>query len=75
MKKIIKFGAVWCAGCTSLDSLAIDGLKFAESIDVDSNPEYLKKYDIKKLPTVIILENDIEVERIIGKTDIVTYFS
>ena len=73
--KIIKFGAKWCKGCTELDLLNLKNLEEVEKIDVDSDFESVKKYNINKLPTILVFENEIETERLIGKEDIVKRFS
>lgn len=73
--KIIKFGAKWCKGCTDLDLLNLENLKDVEKVDIDSDFEAVKKYKIQKLPTVLVLNDEVEVERIIGKEAIVERFS
>ena len=39
-----------------------------EFIDIDKASELVKKYNISSVPTTIIEENGIEVDRIIGTT-------
>ena len=67
----LKFGASWCAPCKTLEPL----LKKIEdefpnvgfhSINVDEDPAMAKKYQIRNLPTVILLRDGQEVNRIQG---------
>ena len=37
-----------------------------EEIDVDTEPDFTKQYRIRGVPTVVLLENDIEVKRFVG---------
>lgn len=53
--KIKKFEATWCSACKDLDKI-IEGLEVSK-IDVDKNPNVIKELGIKKLPTIIV-END-----------------
>lgn len=73
--KILKFGAKWCKACTALSDLDLKDLRGAESIDVDSNAEAVKKWQITKLPTVLIVDGDSVIEKIVGKEEIEERFS
>lgn len=74
MNKILKIGAKWCKGCKDLTNAEKPYLKDAISYDVDIDKEVLKEYKISKLPTVIVIENDVEVARLIGMTEVEEYF-
>lgn len=63
--KIKKFEATWCSACKKVDELIkdLDVIK----IDADKNPTAIKEFDIKKLPTIIVEnENGEEVFRHVG---------
>jgi thiol-disulfide isomerase/thioredoxin len=73
MTKIIKFGATWCKNCYYLDiylnELNIDNVEY---IDYD-NEEYnniIETYMITKLPTLVIMTNDDNIEKFEGFSDI-----
>ncbi len=55
--KILKFSASWCHPCKVLSDRLKDFNKVPlEEIDVDSNPELVKKYTIKNVPTLIFVD-------------------
>lgn len=61
--KILKFGAVWCKECLVMRprwakiEAEITEL-VSEYFDADENPDVLKKYDVKDIPTFIFLDKD-----------------
>ena len=71
MLEVKKFGAVWCGPCKALAPVLnelksqFDNVSFVE-YDVDNEFEEATKYSIRSVPTVIVLEDGIEVERIVG---------
>lgn len=66
MKKIIKFEKKDCAPCNMVsDYLDRKGVDY-EKINAFDQPEVAAKFRVRSLPTVIILEKDEEVGRIIG---------
>jgi thioredoxin 1 len=73
---VYKFGAGWCNPCkmVKLDGLSQEfpNIEF-KTIDVDDFPDLAKQYKIKSLPTIIVLFNDTEVDRIVGveKIDVI----
>lgn len=66
MKKLLKFSATWCGPCKmlsgSLSHANLDGVELVE-IDIDDNMEMAAKYNIRGVPTMILLENDAEIQR------------
>jgi len=62
MKTVLKFYANWCAPCKNMER---DFLEFKQenphveikSIDVDILPAVARKYGVRKIPTIIFLEN------------------
>jgi thiol-disulfide isomerase/thioredoxin len=69
--KLVKFSADWCGPCKLL-SATIDGIKdtipyVVEDIDADSNLELVKKYNVRNIPTLLLLDDDgNEVKRKLG---------
>jgi thioredoxin 1 len=68
----IKFSAEWCAPCKMLDANLI---KIKEefptvnfySVDVDADSDNLvKKYGITSVPTIVLLKNGLEINKIVG---------
>ena len=68
--KILKFYATWCGPCKSL-SAVIESIKdeipyVIEEIDSDENMDMARKYNIRSLPTMVIVDGDTEVKRQMG---------
>jgi thioredoxin 1 len=70
MRKILRFTASWCQPCKTLvqqletitTSLPI------EVVDIDVHSDVAMEYGIRSVPTLVILEENVEVKRITGVT-------
>lgn len=70
--KLIKFGAKWCGPCKAMVPIVENvlnknsSLEF-EDIDIEDNINLTDSYNIKSVPTFVIVDNDdIEVARTSG---------
>lgn len=65
MKKVYKFSATWCPPCKQLSKNLenIDSPIQIEEIDIDENKELPRKFNIRGIPTMVIVENDVEIKR------------
>jgi thiol-disulfide isomerase/thioredoxin len=59
--KLLKFGAIWCKECLVMrpmwDEIAAVIPEFdSEYYEADDNPDLLKKYNVKDIPTFIFLD-------------------
>lgn len=67
----LKFGAVWCKPCEALEPKLkkMEG-EFPDvsfySVNVDEHPSLAKEYQIRSVPTVILLKDGREITRIVG---------
>lgn len=76
--KILDFGAEWCGPCSKLvnivNQLALDFPEyFFEQVDVDQDSELVKKYQVKKVPTLVICKNEKEIGRVVGLQPLKVY--
>jgi thioredoxin 1 len=69
MKEFLYFSATWCGPCLQLgpimNELQRDGYK-VRKIDVDSDPNTPSQYNVRNIPTVVLLKNGREVARQVG---------
>ena len=69
MKEVLKFSASWCGPCKMLTK-TIEGISDLpipiKEIDIDENLDMSAKYSIRGVPTLVMLENGVEVKRKTG---------
>jgi thioredoxin 1 len=70
MKQLLYFTAGWCPSCQNMTPI-VDQLKRTNSIpiqkiDIDYDGTFVPKYNVKSVPTVIVLENGEEIKRYVG---------
>ena len=69
MKTMKYFSAVWCGPCKAfkpiMNEIAGEGYS-VEFIDIDQEQNKATKYGVRSVPTVVIEENGIEVDRFVG---------
>ncbi len=70
MSHVLYFTAEWCNPCQRTrpiaEELSREGLIDFIFIDVDSEIELLRKFEIKSVPTYILLQDGEEVKRSVG---------
>ena len=70
MKKVFYFTADWCNPCQRTkpiaEELKRDGIIDFQFIDADSEMELVKRFEIKSIPTYILIESGKEVKRMNG---------
>lgn len=68
--KLIRISSMWCTSCivTKKDWDEIKEKYDYEEYDYDMDEELIKKYNVGNiLPVIIVLDNDTEINRIIGE--------
>lgn len=68
MKKILRFSAEWCQPCKALaKNLEIASLTVpVEYVNIDEQYDLATKYQIRGVPTLVLLEDEVEVKRVSG---------
>ena len=57
--KLLKFYAEWCKPCTTLSKILEDFTSVpVENINIDSNQEFVTRYTIRNIPTLILVDNE-----------------
>jgi len=68
MRKVLKFSASWCGPCKML-SKTIEDLKTEvpiEDIDIDEQSELAVQYGIRGVPTLVMVDENVEIKRSVG---------
>jgi thioredoxin 1 len=68
MKQILYFTASWCQPCKMLSPTmeSLRGQINYNKIDVDSGSDLIVKYKIRSVPTLVLVENGVEITRMSG---------
>lgn len=57
--KLLKFYAEWCKPCITLSKILEDFTSVpVENINIDSNQEFVTRYAIRNIPTLILVDNE-----------------
>lgn len=68
MKRVIRFTASWCQPCKVL-AKNLESLNTSvpiEVYDIDEKPEYATEFGIRGVPTLVMLDGNFEVKRMVG---------
>ena len=68
MKRILRFTASWCGPCKSL-AMNLENANLGlpiEVVDIDIHSDVAQEYGIRSVPTLVMLDENIEVKRIVG---------
>ena len=68
MKRVLRFTASWCGPCKALAmNLENSNLTMPiEVVDIDIHPDVAAEYGIRGVPTLVMLNENIEVKRLVG---------
>jgi thioredoxin 1 len=76
MKKIVMFSAAWCSPCKQAKPVfqqlkeTIKDVEF-EIVDIDEQHEMAQDFDIRGVPTFMLIEDNEEVKRLVGAQNVV----
>ena len=68
MKRILRFTASWCGPCKSF-AMNLENANLTlpiEVVDIDIHPEIAQEYGIRGVPTLVMMNENIEVKRLVG---------
>ena len=68
MRKVLRFTASWCQPCKML-AKTLEGITTdypIEVIDIDENQDLAIQYGVRGVPTLVMLQNDVETKRTVG---------
>jgi len=69
MKTAKYFTATWCGPCKAfkpvMNEVASEGYS-VQILDIDQNKALTQQYNVRSVPTTIIEENGVEVDRFVG---------
>ena len=68
MKQYLYFSAPWCRPCRMLGPVMqkVNNTIPVQKINVDEQSEIAIQYNVRNIPTVVLLENGQEVKRLVG---------
>ena len=68
MKQILYFSAPWCGPCKAFKPVmeSLQSEMSIQFIDVDSSPQTSQQYNVRSVPTVVVVQNGMEIGRAVG---------
>jgi thioredoxin-like negative regulator of GroEL len=68
MKQVLYFSSTYCGPCRTFKPI-MESLQTEMSItfiNTDSSPQTAQQYNVRSVPTTIVLENGVEKRRLVG---------
>ena len=81
MKKLLYFSGTWCKPCKSFKPIMSQARQagvVVEDVDVDQAQHIALKYNVRSIPTVILLNGEQEVNRFVGTrslTEVINFWN
>ena len=77
MLEYLYFTAKWCAPCQQLAPIMAQVSNSVKviKIDIDENPQIASQWNVRGVPTVILTDGGVEVNRHVGVKPLGTYLA
>ncbi len=77
MKQYLYFSAPWCGPCRMLGPIMseVSNTIPVQKVNIDEDSATAQQYNVRSIPTVVLLENGQEVKRMIGVKQKAEYLS
>lgn len=77
MLEYLYFSAKWCAPCRQLAPIMeqVSNSVKVIKIDIDENPQIASQWNVRGVPTVILTDGGVEVNRHVGVKSLGTYLA
>ena len=68
MKQVLYFSSPWCAPCRTFKPImeSLQGEMSITFIDVDASPQTAQTWNVRSVPTTLVIQNGIERGRFVG---------
>ena len=68
MKQVLYFSAPWCGPCRMIKPMMqqLQSQMSITFIDADASAETCKTWNVRSIPTVIVIKNGVEIARQVG---------
>lgn len=68
MKQVLYFSAPWCGPCRTFKPImeSLQGEMSITFIDVDASPQTAQTWNVRSVPTTLVIHNGMEVGRLVG---------
>ena len=68
MKQVLYFTAEWCGPCKMIKPMVqrLQSQMSITFIDADQSPETCKTWNVRNVPTLLVIKNSMEVGRLVG---------
>ena len=68
MKQILYFSSTWCNPCKAYRPLveSMQNEMPITFIEVDASPQTSDQYNIRSVPTIVVIQNGMEIGRAVG---------
>jgi len=77
MTEYLYFTAKWCKPCQQLAPIMeqVSNSVPVKKIDIDENPQITSQWNVRGVPTVILTDGGVEINRYVGVKPLGTYLA